>query len=310
MNTLLITLAIALLTREVASKFDFATLNKTGTKECFAACIKTMSLVEASYFSEPNNLDQLDCESRIDEPLDEFKLNIKMYLNLSIAGSYEVEPFEQRSYSEFENCVLKIFEKYNLMFLYLKGLTFYLYNQSYVTDWQVETAKDRRLFEELALDVCDTSRNLNKFQEISRRNSSTEHDELCQIKYLFDEEFIHMEEWNVTAPSHEITNCDKSNKDLEDYVDMKRVNGLNETSTFFGMRVSSAANCIYNKFKEIKLNINRKAAEVLLTNYQLNDENLDRLQSIYVKMENDATEITFECLTLAMTTASSSNKNE
>lgn len=308
MNISLITLAISLLTCEAASKFEFATLNKTGTKECFAACLKTMSLVEASFWSEPNNLDQLDCESKIDEPLDEFKLNIKMYL--SNAGSHEVEPIEQRGYSKFEKCVLKIFDKYNMMFLYLKGLTFYLYNQSYVTDWQADAAKDRTLFEELALDVCDTSRNLNKFQEISRRNASTERDELCQIKYLFDEEFIHLEEWNVTAPSDNITNCVKSNKHLEDYVDMVRVNGLNETSTFFGMRVSSAANCIYNKFKDIKLNINRKAAEVLLTNYHLNVANLDRLRSIYVKMENDATEITFECLTLAMTTARSSANNE
>lgn len=291
MNILVSLLLIALLTHDAESNFDFEKLNQNGTKECFASYLKSISLIDKSYPSDPTPLDQLICENAISELSDEFKSNVK---SLSFAA--------KRNANEFDDCVLKMFEKYNLMNLQLKGITFSLHSKS---NSEETDSSDRKLFVELALDVCDKERNKEKFQSIKAKIPQIDHDSLCNKNFLFENQLIDLKEWNITKANSNVTDCDKANKYLEDFVDMGRLNGLNATSSFFGMRAPSAADCIYNKFKSIMLNLNRKAAEVLLTNYKLSAANLERLLEIYNKLENQATEITLECLTLALTIAGS-----
>lgn len=282
------------------SQIDDLELHKNGTKECFASFLKNLSLIEESFPNQPYPLiSYQQCEVlRIKPTLDQFNVDVIKYLGFS--GSFEVKPYVIRNYRKFEECVIRLFGKYNLMLLYLKGLTFHLYNITSVSDYQTEFANDRRFFVHRTLNACDTDNLDQKFNKLRRWNVKKDHEDLCKRKYLFENGIIDPIEWNIKRPRFNIRNCFDVNKTFEDKVDMLI---LTETSTFFGIHVPAASNCIYEKYKKIKLNQEREAIKVMLTDYMLNGEKIVRLRLKFFTLETAAAEITIECLALTMTIA-------
>lgn len=279
-------------TYEVAAenKYDY---EKDGAKECLVVYLKTLNLIENSFPSETNGTDKNDCEKEIEGFLNELKTTTKKQLN----------DLERKDYSKFESCVIKVHDKYNILPLYLKGLAIHLHNKSSIGSWENETIKDDKLFLQLSLDICDPDRNIGNFDKISKLRAEVDYATKCQIKYLFQKEFINSTQYDVTLPPSDLKNCDRYIKEVDDKMDMGRLNGLNETSTIYGMRIPTAAHCIYRKLKNKDVNQNRMAVKVLLTNLSLNDAYKKPLREFYEIMETAATEIILECLTLALTIA-------
>lgn len=278
-------------------------LYENGTKECFASVLKNMFLIERSFPSEPfplsNHQKVVECEIlKVKPALDQFHEDVVRYLGVS--GSYEVEPFELRSFEKFESCVMDIFGKYKITYLFLKGITLHLYNVSRISDLEKEFARDRRFLVHLALDVCNVDNLDRKFNKLPRWNVTKDREDLCKRKYLFDERIIDPIEWNIDMQQFKVDNCDYALKIFKDKVDMLQ---LSENSTVFGLHVSDASLCIYRRYKRMKLNQHREAIKILLTDFSLNGQKIVWLREKFFRLEMTAAEIAIECLALAMMTA-------
>lgn len=272
---------------EIYNNLNSSSTTANCTKACFASIMKNESLIDLSFPSEPYNGSPHFCKNSIIKPL---------------AVSFDLENSNDLRTTTYDvsDCVLTMFKKYNLLNLYLKGFTFYLYDEAPVSDFKAEHDDVRKLFLNMTLDFCDHKRFGRKFDEMSNATLPLGPDELCTRKYLLEHGFMQPHEWILSLPLFDPTDCEYIFKDLEDSVDMLRIY---EQTTFFGLRVPNASFCIYQKFKSMKLNENRKTIEVKRRVSYLNAQNLRKLRNEFIELESKAAEDTIECLALAMTIA-------
>lgn len=268
--------------------------------ECFASYLRNMSLLELSFPADNYNETGYACENRIKAAYDQFVINTVMHLRHSLGFKED----ELKNHSEMIDCVLDAFKKYNLMFLYLKGITFYLFNLTDIANFEVETKSDHEFLVLQALSVCKSKIQEEKFNKSLEDQKATQ--DLCKVFYLIKKGFFESIGWNIDLSSFHGNDCVDKVHELEVFVEM---DGISKNSSFFGLGVSSAETFIYDKFKRIQLNMKREMINELKIIEKDSDQR-NILRQLHVDLESEASDIILDCLSLAMTVASISSNNE
>lgn len=242
------------------------------------------------------------CESVIaKEPLDDFNVDISTYLKL--LGSFQAAPNEIGHHTDFEDCVFEVFTEYNLKNLYLKGLTFHLYNITHSNDFLEEATKTQRFFIHQALDICDIENHGKKFDRLPRGKKSKNAADLCVREYLFNNGFINQEQWGISysRPVEDAQDCEDVIAELEEPVKTLNLNKL----TFFGWRAPTASACINQRVKSLKLKQDLKAIEVLLSDYSFSTTQMEALREEFIVNHTNINEILINCIAIDLKNAES-----
>lgn len=297
-------LTIFLIVFSVLSPFTYAYKaweDKTlETKECFASYLRNISLLEVSFPAYNYTEDGYKCENKIKEAHDQFVKDTVIYMSalLSLKG------IDLKKNEEILDCVLEGFKKYNLMFLYLKGVTFYLFNLTDIAKFGTETKDDHTFLVQQALSFCKSKIEGEKFDKSLEKKENKK--DQCKVFYLNEKGLLDAFGWSINVSFFHENDCKETAHELEVFVDM---NGISKNSSFFGLGVPHAATCIYEKFKNIQLNMKRSTIQQLMAT-DLDETQLKILRQNHVDLESKASEIIIDCLSFAMTIASVSSNNK
>lgn len=272
------------------------------SKECFASFLRNMSLLELSFPADNYNETGCKCEKRIKDASNRFAVDtvIAMHLRLILG----IKESELERHSETRDCVLDVFKKYNVIFLYLKGITFFIFNLTDIANFAVDTKNDHAFLVEQALSYCKVKVQGDKFDKrLEEKEASLD---LCKVQYLSEKGLLDSNGWKINMSSSHGNDCADAAHELEVYVDMA---GISKNSSFFGLGVPSAETCIYDKFKNLQMNMKRATIKELIKT-ELDSDQRNIIRQHHIELESEASEIILDCLSLAMTIASVSSNNK
>lgn len=204
--------------------------------------------------------------------------------------------------SDDKNCILRVFDDYNITELYLRGLERHVLNDrknpdAYKSD--VEESSDSLIMSAKVLCTADDKYG-DDFNEyfnaslVQKANSEESHSENCVTKYLIDSNVIDSTEYNINVSSLNLTDCEEAIKDLQETFTVEDDED-EQANTFFGLSAVKAQKCTSQKFTEQKVLQNLYSFQIIL-NFNLSQSQVDRLRAKYIRWMSSSVRFLLECL--------------
>lgn len=198
-----------------------------------------------------------------------------------------------------EECILGVFDQYNITELFLKGLEQHIRTGrpskiAYETDVDESTFAFFKSAKVLCTADSTFRAGFDEFFDQSHKvPSEDDAEERCLKKYFIDKGIINPLEYNIDVASIHAVNCEQTIKNLEDSFNVR--DDDDDHNTFFGLSAVKAFKCVTNKYAEEKTLQKIHSIQTLIK-LDLTDAQKAKLKNDNVKWMTSSVRFLLECI--------------
>jgi hypothetical protein len=249
---------------------------------CFIKHLKDINAFNSSIEVEETSWPQEFCKKVVTSFSKEFKKDI-------IA---QLDPNDNK------NCIIALFNEYNIASIYLKGFVYSALNVTRVLNFEQESKETTSDVIHAARTICTARQRYGKVfnESLENKDALGLHDsstQECIKKYYFDKKIILPEDFGIDVATIKEKDCEEIYKELGD-------SALNSpdvvaSSTFYGLPSSQAQECSNKKFVEGNILLKISSFDIAIR-FDLNEDQRLKLLDDYIVTMTSNIRFLLECL--------------